>query len=253
MGESSPERVFFAGSPKQFQTTRWSMILAARDGESQEARDALAALCAAYWYPLYAFVRRKGNDPDASQDLVQGFFTRLLERGDLALVDRSKGKFRSFLMAACTHYMANERDKERAKKRGGNQPPVSIDALTAEGRYRREPVHDLTPERLFDRQWALALLDQVLAQLELEMSLAGKSRQFAVLQPALLGGAKRVPYAEIAATLSISEEAARAAAHRLRRRYRELLKNLVSRTVDDPGDVDDEIRMLFSALSGRAV
>jgi len=253
MDESSRERVFLSGSPKQFQTTCWSVILAARDGESQEARDALAALCAAYWYPLYAFVRRKGYDPEASQDLVQGFFTRLLEKkGDLAFVDRSKGKFRSFLMAACSHYLANERDKERAKKRGGHRPPVSIDALTAEGRYGREPVYDLTPERLFDRQWALTLLDQVLGQLELEMSLAGKSRQFAVLQPALLGGAERVPYAEIAATLSISEEAARAAAHRLRRRYRELLRNLVFRTVDDPADVDDEISMLFSALSGRA-
>jgi len=229
------------------------MILTARDGESQEARDALAALCAAYWYPLYAFVRRKGYSPEESQDLVQGFFARLLEKGDLAFVDRSKGKFRSFLMAACIHYLANEKDKERAKKRGGNRPPISIDALTAEGRYGREPAHDLTPERLFDRQWALTLLDQVLGQLELEMSLAGKSRQFAILQPALLGGAERVPYAEIAATLAISEEAARAAAHRLRRRYRELLRNLVSHTVDDPADVDDEIGMLFSALSGRAV
>jgi RNA polymerase sigma-70 factor (ECF subfamily) len=229
------------------------VILAARDGESQEARDAVAALCAAYWYPLYAFVRRKGYDPEASRDLVQGFFTRLLEKRDLAVVDRAKGKFRSFLMAACSHYLLNERDKERAKKRGGNRPPVSLDALTAEGRYRREPVHDLTPERLFDRQWALTLLDQVLSQLESEMSRAGKSRQFAVLQPALLGGAERVPYGEIAATLSISEEAARAAAHRLRRRYRELLRNLVARTVDDPADVDDEINMLFSALSSGTV
>jgi DNA-directed RNA polymerase specialized sigma24 family protein len=249
MDESSRERVFFAGSPKQFQTTCWSVILAARDGAAREARDALAALCGAYWYPLYAFVRRKGYDPEASQDLVQGFFARLLEKGDLALVDRAKGKFRSFLMAACSHYLANERDKERAKKRGGARPPVSLDASSAEGRYRREPVHDLTPERLFDRQWALTLLDQVLSQLEREMSLAGKSRQFAVLQPALLGGAERVRYADIAAALAISEQAARAAAHRLRRRYRDVLRNLVSATVDDPADVNDEISMLYSALA----
>lgn len=253
MGESAQDRGFFSSSPEQFHTTCWSVILAAHDGEPQEARDALAALCAAYWYPLYAFVRRKGHDPDHSQDLVQGFFTRLMEKGDLASVDRSKGKFRSFLMAACSHYLANERDKERAKKRGGDRPLVSIDALTAEGRYRREPVHDLTPERLFDRQWAITLLDQVLAQLELEMSRAGKSRQFAVLQPALLGGGKRVPYAEIAVTLSISEDAARAAAHRLRRRYRELLRGLVARTVDDPADIDDEISTLFSSLAVRTV
>jgi len=253
MAESSQVRGFLSGCPQQFQTTCWSVILAARDGEPQEAREALAALCTAYWYPLYAFIRRKGYDPEAAQDLVQGFFARLLEKGDLATVDRAKGKFRSFLMAACSHYLANERDRERAKKRGGDRPLVSIDALTAEGRYCRDPVHDLTPERLFDRQWALTLLDHVLAQLELEMSRAGKSHQFVALQPALLGAAKRVPYAEIAATLAISEEAARAAAHRLRRRYRKLLRDLVSCTVDDPADIDDEISTLFSCLSGRAV
>lgn len=252
MAESPQERGVVSGPVQHFQTTCWSVILTARDGKPHEARDALAALCAAYWYPLYAFVRRKGHDPDASQDLVQGFFTRLLEKGDLASVDRSKGKFRSFLMAACSHYLANERDKARAKKRGGDRPVVSIDAGSAEGRYRREPFHDLTPERLFDRQWALTLLDQALAELELEMSRAEKARQFAVLQPALLGAADRVPYAEIAAALSISEEAARAAAHRLRRRYRQLLRDLVSRTVDDPADIDDEISTLFSCLSGGA-
>jgi RNA polymerase sigma factor (sigma-70 family) len=253
MAESTQERALSSDSQQQFQTTCWSVIVRARDGEPEQARDALAALCAVYWYPLYAFIRRKGHDSDVSQDLVQGFFTRLLEKGDLASVDRSKGKFRSFLMAACSHYLANERDRERAKKRRGDRPVISIDALTAEGRYRREPAHDLTPERLFDRQWALALLDQVLAQLESEMARAGKSRPFSVLRPALLGGAKRVPYAEIAATLSISQEAARAAAHRLRRRYRQLLRELVSRTVDDPADIDDEISTLFSCLSSRAV
>jgi RNA polymerase sigma-70 factor (ECF subfamily) len=253
MDESSQNRSFWSGSPKQFQTTCWSVILAARDGEPEEARDAVASLCAAYWYPLYVFVRRKGYAAEVAQDLVQGFFTRLLEKGDLGSVDRAKGKFRSFLMAACSHYLANERDKERAKKRGGDRPSLSIDALTAEGRCRREPAHDLTPERLFDRHWALALLDQVLTQLEREMSTAGKSRQFAVLQPALLGGAKRVPFAEIAATLSISEEAARAAAHRLRRRYREVLRDVVSRTVENPADIDDEINTLFSCLSARSV
>jgi RNA polymerase sigma-70 factor (ECF subfamily) len=238
--------------PEQFQTTRWSVVFAAREGGSTAGRDALGALCTAYWYPLYAFVRRKGHGPEAAQDLVQGFFARLLEKGDLASVDRAKGKFRSFLMAACTHYLANERDKDRAKRRGGGQEPLSMDAMSAEGRYRSEPVFDMTPERLFDRQWALALLESVLGQLETEMASAGKSRQFEALKPALLGGAEKVPYATIAAEMGISEDATRALAHRLRRRYRELIRAEVSRTLDDSADVEDEIATLFSALTGRA-
>ena len=127
--------------PRRFETTRWSMVLSARDGDSTEAREALAALCATYWYPLYAFVRRKGYDAEAAQDLVQGFFARLLEKGDLAAVQQEKGKFRSFLMAACSHFLANQADHDRAKKRGGGRSPISIDRLTAEGRYGREPAH----------------------------------------------------------------------------------------------------------------
>jgi RNA polymerase sigma-70 factor (ECF subfamily) len=154
-------------------------------------------------------------------------------------------------MAACTHHLANERDKGRAKRRGGGRQPLSIDAMSAEGRYRSEPVSDMTPERLFDRQWALTLLDQVFGQLETEMTRAGKSRQFGAMKPALLGGAERVPYGTIAAELGISEDAARALAHRLRRRYRELIRAEVSRTLDNPDDVEDEIATLFSALAVR--
>jgi RNA polymerase sigma factor (sigma-70 family) len=233
---------------KGFQTTRWSVIFAARDGEAEEAKQALAALCGAYWYPLYAFVRRKGHDAETAQDLVQGFFARLLEHRDLESVDRGKGKFRSFLMAACAHYLANQRDHERAKKRGGPKVAISIDGLSAEGRYRCEPAHQLTAERLFEKQWALTLLDRVIERLEAEMSQAGKARQFAALKPALLGGAARAPFAQIGAELGISEDAARAAAHRLRRRYRDLLRNEVARTVDDPAQVEEEIAALFSAL-----
>ncbi len=234
--------------PQQFQTTLWSMVLSARDGASSEAREALAALCAMYWYPLYAFVRRKGYDAETAQDLVQGFFTRLLEKGDLAAVQQEKGRFRSFLMAACAHFLANQADHDRTRKRGGGRSPISIDRLTAEGRYAREPAHSLTAERLFERQWALALLDNVLKSLEAEMTKAGKARQFAALRPVLLGGAKRAPYGPIAADLGGSEEAARAAALRLRRRYRELLCEEVARTVDDPAEIDVEIRSLFRAL-----
>ena len=222
------------------------MVLSARAGASSEA---LAALCTTYWYPLYAFVRRKGYDAETAQDLVQGFFTRLLEKGDLGAVTPQKGKFRSFLMASCTHFLANQADYVRAKKRGGGQALIPIDGLTAEGRYGCEPAHRLTAERLFERQWAVTLLDNVLAVLTAEMARAGKSREFEVLRPALLGEGKRTPYGQIAAELGLSEEAARARAHRLRRRYRELLCEEVARTLDDPADVDGEVRDLFSALA----
>jgi RNA polymerase sigma-70 factor (ECF subfamily) len=237
-------------SGQRFRTTRWSLLLAARGNDAKAADEALATLCGAYWYPLYAFVRRRGYDADAAQDLVQGFFARLIEKGDLAAVDRHKGRFRSFLMAACAHYLANQADHDRARKRGGGRAPVSIDRLRAEGRYGGEPASDLTAERLFERQWALTLLDLVLGRLESEMDRAGKSAQFAALRPALLGAAERAPYSRIAAELGVTEEAARAAATRLRRRYREILRDEVSRTVDDPADVDAEIRALFAALGG---
>jgi RNA polymerase sigma factor (sigma-70 family) len=250
MGENDSDRSRIDPSAKRFLTTRWSLLLAARGDDAKAAREALEALCAAYWYPLYAFVRRKGHDADSAQDLVQGFLTRLIEKGDVAAIDRRKGRFRSFLMAACSHYLANQADHQRAVKRGGGRAPISIDRLKAEGRYHGEPAHEWTAESLFDRQWALTLLDRVLERLEAEMNDAGKSRQFSALRPALLGGAERVPYVQIADTLGISEEAARSAAQRLRRRYRELLREEVGRTIDEPSEVDSEIRSLFSILGG---
>jgi RNA polymerase sigma-70 factor (ECF subfamily) len=172
----------------------------------------------------------------------------LLEKRDLVSIDRGKGKFRSFLMAACTHYLANQRDHDRAKKRGGGRGVISIDRLNAEGRYGREPAHELTAERLFERQWALTLLERVVERLESEMVQAGKARQFAVLKPALLGGAARAPFSQIAIELGLSEDAARAAAHRLRKRYRDTLRDEVARTLDEPALVDEEIAALFAAL-----
>jgi DNA-directed RNA polymerase specialized sigma24 family protein len=233
---------------QNFQTTCWSVIIAARDGDTPAAKEALAALCSSYWYPLYAFVRRKGYDADTAQDLVQGFLTRLLEKRELVAVDRGKGRFRSYLMAACTHFLANERDYAYAKKRGGGRMTISIDGLSAEGRYRRVPAHQLTAERLFEKQWALTLLDRVVERLEAEMARVGKSRQFMALKPALLADASRTSFARIAAELAVSEEAARAATHRLRQRYRDLLRDEVTRTVDRPDDVEEEIAALFSAL-----
>lgn len=198
--------------------------MAAREGDTKERREALSTLCEAYWYPLYAFVRHKGHNADDALDLVQGFFERFLEKGDLISVDRGKGRLRSFLMASCTHYLANQRDNVRAAKRGGGRKVVSIDATTAEGRYSREPSHGLTAERLFDQRWATTLLNMVMARLEGEMNSAGKARQFAILRPALSGGAERGLYARISTELGLSEDAARASAHRLRVRFRELMR-----------------------------
>ena len=236
------------GHDPRFRSTRWGVVLAAAGGPSAEAHEALADLCAECWYPLYSFARRRGHGPEAAEDLVQGYFARLLEKGDLAAVDRARGRFRSYLVAAFTHYMSNRADYDRAARRGGGRRPLSIDRLDAEGRYAAEPAHGLTAERLFDRRWALSVLDRVLGRLAAEMAARGESRRFEALRPALLGDGGRAPYAAIGATLGIAEAAARAAASRLRRRYRELLREEVAGTLRDPAEADDEIRDLFEAL-----
>lgn len=233
-----------------FPTTHWTRVIRAVDPREPDAHAALAELCAAYWYPLYAFVRRKGYDVEDARDMVQGFLARLLEKNGLTRVDPSKGKFRSFLMAACSNYLANCRDHERARKRGGGRICIQLGLLEAEARYRLEPSHELTAERLCARQWALTLLDRVLDGLEAEMTRAGKAGLFLALRPTLLGAAERVCYARVAAPLGISEGTARTAAHRLRTRYRELLRREVASTVDDdPGWIDKEIADLLAALA----
>lgn len=233
-----------------FATTRWSLVRAAGDHAAPESRAALEALCGIYWYPLYAFIRRQGHDADRAQDLTQEFFARLLERDDLAAVDRSKGRFRSFLLTACKHFLCNVYDRAHARKRGGGRGPLPIDAVVAEGRYGREPSHDETPERLFERRWALALLDQVLARLRQEYAAAGKDRLFDRLKGHLTGEADGLPHARAAAELGLSEGAVKVAVHRLRKRYRELLQDEIVQTLDDPAEVEDEIRALFAALGG---
>ncbi len=226
------------------------MIVAARDRESPAAQEALAELCRAYWYPLYAFIRRQGYPWDQSQDLTQGFFARLLEKDVLDIVDRSKGKFRSFLIAACSHYLANERDRERTLRRGGGRILVPIDFAAAEDRYKHEPSHSTTPERLFERRWALTLLDHVLNRLRRENDDASKSRHFEVMKPFLLKQPDaEQKYRDAAVKLGITEAAFKVAVHRMRQRYRELLREEIARTVPDADHVDDEIRSLFVALS----
>jgi RNA polymerase sigma factor (sigma-70 family) len=236
-------------APSQFATTHWSLVVAARDRTSPQAQEALATLCRAYWYPLYAFVRRQGYDADQAQDLTQEFFTRLLEKDFLSLVDREKGKFRSFLLACCKHFLANERDRANAQKRGGACRLISVDFSTVEGRYGLESSHTLTPERLFERRWALTLLDQVLTKLRQEFSRGAKSELFDRLKIFLTGESRKHAYAEVAKELNRSEGSIKVTVHRLRRRYRELLREEIARTVDDPSQVEAEIRDLFAILA----
>ncbi len=233
-----------------FATTRWSLVLAARGPASPEARAALADLCQTYWFPLYAFIRRHGRDATAAEDLTQEFFARLLEKGWIGQADRAKGRFRTFLLTACQHFLANERDRERAGKRGGGRAPLPIDFRAAEDRYAREPFHELTPDRLFERRWALALLDEALASLRAEYRAAGKEQLFERLKGHLGGAGEAAPHAAVAAELGLTEGAVKVAAHRLRQRYRSRLRALIAQTVPDPAEVDDEIRHLFAALGG---
>jgi RNA polymerase sigma-70 factor (ECF subfamily) len=232
-----------------FPTTHWSQVLAA-GGRADPATDrALAELCAAYWYPLYCFVRRKGHGPDEAADLVQGTFAALLARDGLAAVAPGRGRFRSYLMAACAHHIADCRDRDRADRRGGGRAPVPIDRQEAEGRFGAEPAHDLTPERLFDRRWALGVLDGAVGRLRAEAAAAGKADLFARLLPALTGGRGGPSLAAVAVALGMSEGAVKTAASRLRRRYGEIVREEVTRTVTDPADVEAEIRDLFAALT----
>jgi RNA polymerase sigma-70 factor (ECF subfamily) len=234
----------------RFPTTCWSRVVAARDRVTPEAREALAELCAAYWYPLYAFIRRKGRGPEEALDLTQEYFARLLERQTVAAADPGRGRFRSFLLADCTRFLADRRERDHAAKRGGGLVPLSIDARDAEGRYLREPAHRQTPERLFERDWALALLNRVLAQLRDEYERSGRRAAFDILKVVLTDGPHAVRHDELARRLGTTAGAAQVAVHRLRRRYRELVRQTIASTVASTTDVEDEIRDLFTALGG---
>jgi RNA polymerase sigma-70 factor (ECF subfamily) len=233
---------------QRFETTRWSLVLTARQGSAPEAHEALSTLCQLYWSPLYAFIRRQGHGPEEAHDLAQGFFTRMLEKNQLVIADQQRGRFRSWLLASLQHYLSNARDAERALKRGGGQALLSLDSVAAENQYRLlEPAHDVTPERLFERQWALALLERVLATLHEECLRNGKGALFDMLKGTLQGEVVE-SYQEAAAGLGCSPGALKVAAHRLRRRYRELLRGEIARTVESPEDIEDELRNLLVAL-----
>ena len=235
------------GKPAQFATTRWSIVLAARSGRDEDSRRALTTLCSQYWYPLYAYLRRRGHDTSDAQDLTQGFFASLLEKDGLQSVDPERGRFRAFLLAAIKHYAANERDRRHAQKRGGRQQVLSFDFGEAESRYLREPENPQTPESLFQRRWALTLLDKVTTTLEQEYSASGRADLFRSLQPYLAGDEAR-SYGDVATALGMTDGAVRTATHRLRRRFGQLLRAEIAQTVSQAEDVDEEIRALFNAL-----
>jgi RNA polymerase sigma factor (sigma-70 family) len=235
-------------SASRFAATRWSMVLAAGHWPvGTAARRAMDALARIYWFPLYAYLRRRGSAPTQAEDLVQDFFARLLEKDALAAVDRSKGRFRSFLLASLKNFLANEWDKAHAAKRGGGRRLLSLDAVDAEARYAAEPADTMTPERVFERRWALAVLEQVLGRLRNDYVSRGQGEIFAALEHVLVGG-EETGYGEIGRRMDMTEAAVKVAAHRLRRRYRDLLREEIAQTVSDAGLVDEEIRQLLGSL-----
>jgi RNA polymerase sigma factor (sigma-70 family) len=238
------------GGKRDFATTQWSVVLAAAKTNRREAQIALAQLCEAYWYPLYAYVRRRVGKVDEARDLTQAFFAHLLERQTIARADRERGRFRDFLRAAFKNFLSNEADKARAEKRGGGKTPLSLDLESGESRYQIEPFHDLTPEKLYERQWVLTLLDQVLERLRVELAAAGKAEHFEPFKGSLTGEATAADYERAAEALGISPAAAKQAAYRMRKRYRQLFREEVARTVADETEVDIEIGHLLASLGG---
>lgn len=230
-----------------FATTRWTLVAAARDPAAPEARRALADLCRLYWYPVYAHVRRRGHGRHAAEDLTQGFFARLLETNDLAAADQTRGRFRSFLLAACRHYLANRHKYETAQKRGGGRAHLPLESGDADRRFAGEPAHADTPEREFDRRWAFELLARAVDGLRAEYAESGRAKLFDALKDCLTGGAD-VGYAKLADQLGMTVGAVKVAVHRLRQRYRDRLRAAVADTVAGPDRVDEELRDLFAAL-----
>ncbi len=249
----------------EFPSTQWSVVLAAGGRKSSEARHALESLFEAYWYPLYAYVRRRGHDFHEAQELTQGFIARLLEKHSIEVADRERGRFRSFLIASLKHFLANEWDRASAKKRGGGVKVLSldlpIDIENAERRYSLEPVHGMTPEKVFERRWALTLIERVTERLGAEARKARKTKLFEALSPYVVGGGPEVgsttrsgrrggesSYAGVARSLEMTEGAVKTAVHRLRKRFRSALREEIADTVSDPEDIEDEIRYLIEVI-----
>ncbi len=239
-----------APAAHSFDSTPWSVVLRARDRTAPEARAALATLCQTYWYPMYAYIRRRTGSADEAEDLTQEFFTQFLDKGFGGDVDRAKGKFRAYLLACCQHFLANERRHGRADKRGGGQTILSLDVEAASRHYLLEPADTLDAEKLFDRRWALTLLERSLDKLGQEYQQDGKQALFDELKSYLVGDADSRSYADVAGRLGMREGAVKKAAQRLRQRYGAVVRGQIRATVDSPDQVEDEIRELFAVLAG---
>ncbi|MHC1766699.1 MAG: RNA polymerase sigma factor [Verrucomicrobiia bacterium] len=233
----------------RFVTTHWSVVLDAADVDSPHRRESLERLCSTYWYPLYAFIRRRGHTPEDAQDLTQAFFARLLQKDYLSDVKQERGRFRSFLLAALRHFLANEWDRTRAAKRGGGQLLIPIDEAAAENRFALDLSHDLTAERIYERSWAATVIDQVRSRLRQEYLANGQSERFAVLEQLLPGAAGAVRQADAAEQLGMSLSALKSEVHRLKRRHGELLRAEIAHTVVRSEDIDEEIRYLIQIVS----
>ena len=235
--------------PSQFPTTRWTLVVAAADPQRKEARSALVSLCEGYWYPLYAYIRRRGYPADQAQDLTQEFFIRVLEGRYLDRADPEKGRFRSFMLTSLKFFVADEQDRQRAYKRGGGMV-VPLEFSSGEDRYLREPAHDETPERIFERRWALSVLNRVVERLRNEFVQHGRPEHFERLKVFLLGQSE-APYAALAGEMNTSEGALKVAIHRLRKRYRDLFRQEIADTVADPAEVESELRFLAAVLTRK--
>jgi RNA polymerase sigma-70 factor (ECF subfamily) len=235
--------------PSQFPATRWSLVVAAGDPHRKEARSALVSLCESYWYPLYAYLRRRGYSSDQAQDLTQEFFVRVIEGRYLDRAEPEKGRFRAFLLTSLKFFVADEDDRRRARKRGGGMV-VPLEFSSGEERYQREPAHDETPERIYERRWALSVLDRVVEKLRNEFVQHGRPDHFERLKVFLLGQSD-APYGALAQELNTSVGALKVAIHRLRKRYRELFRQEIADTVADPAAVESELRHLAAALTGK--
>jgi RNA polymerase sigma factor (sigma-70 family) len=235
--------------PSDFPTTRWTLVIAAADPRRKEARSALISLCEGYWYPLYVYVRRRGYPADQAQDVTQEFFIRVLEGRYLDRADPEKGRFRAFILTSLKFFLADEADRGRAQKRGGGAV-LSLEFPSGEDRYQREPAHDETPERIFERRWALSVLDRVVEKLRNEFVHHGRPEHFERLKVFLLGQSD-APYAALAREMNTSEGALKVAIHRLRKRYRELFRQEIADTVADPADVESELRFLAAVLTRK--
>lgn len=230
--------------------TRWTVVLSARAADSREAAAALEILCRTYWQPLYAFARRQGRQPADAQDATQEFFSRLLAKDYLRTVAPEKGRFRSFLLVAFKRFLLNERERSQAQKRGGGQPEIALDATSAEERYLIEPVDDASADKIFERRWALTLLDRAMARLREEFVAEDREKDFERLKVVLTAPKGEASYDELARELSLTPGAARVAAHRLRRRFREVFHDEIAHTVADATEIEDEVRYLFGVLAG---